>query len=60
MLVLVASFVAAVKKNGVPVEYVIFDDEGHGFSKKKNQITGANATLKFLDGHLKGTEPRNL
>ena len=45
--------VAAVRKNGVPVEYVVFEDEGHGFSKKKNQITGANATLKFLDGHLK-------
>ena len=30
--------VAAVKKNGVPVEYVVFPDEGHGFTKKKNQI----------------------
>ena len=32
--------VAAVKKNGVPVEYVVFPDEGHGFTKKKNQIEG--------------------
>ncbi|HEX2060459.1 MAG TPA: prolyl oligopeptidase family serine peptidase, partial [Thermoanaerobaculia bacterium] len=24
--------VEAVKKNGVPVEYVVFDDEGHGFT----------------------------
>jgi len=47
--------VAAVKKNNVPVEYVIFDDEGHGFSKKKNQVTGYRATLEFLDKHLKGT-----
>ena len=46
--------VAAVKKNGVPVDYIIFDDEGHGFTKKKNQITGANATLAFLNQHLKG------
>jgi dipeptidyl aminopeptidase/acylaminoacyl peptidase len=46
--------VAALKKNGVPVEYVVFDDEGHGFSKKKNQITGAQATLTFLDKYLKG------
>lgn len=45
--------VAAVKKNGVPVDYVIFDDEGHGFTKKKNQITGAEATLTFLDRYLK-------
>jgi dipeptidyl aminopeptidase/acylaminoacyl peptidase len=45
--------VAAIKKNGVPVEYIVFDDEGHGFSKRKNQITGAEATLKFLDRYLK-------
>jgi dipeptidyl aminopeptidase/acylaminoacyl peptidase len=45
--------VAAVKKNSVPVEYVIFDDEGHGFTKKKNQLTGYKATLEFLDKHLK-------
>jgi len=47
--------VAAVKKNGVPVEYVVFDDEGHGFTKKKNQIEGYGAVLTFLDKHLKGT-----
>jgi dipeptidyl aminopeptidase/acylaminoacyl peptidase len=47
--------VAAVKKNGVPVEYVVFDDEGHGFTKKKNQIEGYGAVLKFLDTHLKGS-----
>jgi dipeptidyl aminopeptidase/acylaminoacyl peptidase len=46
--------VAAVKKNGVPVEYIVFPDEGHGFSKKKNQIEGYSAMLKFLDTHLKG------
>jgi dipeptidyl aminopeptidase/acylaminoacyl peptidase len=46
--------VAAVKKNNVPVEYVVFDDEGHGFTKKKNQIEGYGAVLKFLDTYLKG------
>jgi dipeptidyl aminopeptidase/acylaminoacyl peptidase len=46
--------VAAVKKNGVPVEYVVFQDEGHGFTKKKNQIEGYSAVLKFLDANLKG------
>ena len=45
--------VAAVKKNGVPVEYIVFPDEGHGFTKKKNQIEGYSAMLKFLDKHLK-------
>jgi hypothetical protein len=42
---------------GVPVEYVIFADEGHGFTKKKNQIEGYRAVLKFLDTHLKGKRP---
>ncbi len=46
--------VAAVKKNGVPVEYVVFPDEGHGFTKKKNQIEGWSAILKFLDQYLRG------
>ena len=45
--------VNAVKKNGVPVEYIVFPDEGHGFSKKKNQIEGYGAVLKFLDKYLK-------
>lgn len=44
--------VAAVKKNGVPVEYVVFDDEGHGFTKKKNQIAAYGAILTFLNQHL--------
>jgi dipeptidyl aminopeptidase/acylaminoacyl peptidase len=46
--------VAAVKKNGVPVEYVVFPDEGHGFSKRANEIAGYGAILRFLDEHLKG------
>ena len=45
--------VAAVEKNGVPVEYVVFDDEGHGFSKKKNQIEGYGRILAFLDKYLR-------
>ena len=45
--------VEAVKKNGVPVEYVVFDDEGHGFSKKKNNIEASGRMLQFLDKYLK-------
>ena len=47
--------VAAVKKNGVPVEYIVFADEGHGFTKKKNQIEGYRKILEFLDRYLKGS-----
>ena len=38
-----------------PIEYVVFPDEGHGFTKKKNQIEGWSAILKFLDRYLKGS-----
>jgi dipeptidyl aminopeptidase/acylaminoacyl peptidase len=46
--------VAAAKANGVPVEYVVFPDEGHGFQKKENNIKTSEAILRFLDIHLKG------
>lgn len=45
--------VAGVRKNGVPVEYVLFKDEGHGFIKKENQIEAYNRVLQFLDKYLK-------
>jgi dipeptidyl aminopeptidase/acylaminoacyl peptidase len=45
--------VAAIRKNNVPVEYVVFPDEGHGFVKKENEMKGYSAVLKFLDTHLK-------
>lgn len=44
--------VEAVKKNGVPVEYIVFDDEGHGFRKKENEIEGYEKILNFLDKYL--------
>ncbi|NNE26034.1 MAG: S9 family peptidase [Saprospiraceae bacterium] len=47
--------VEAVKGNGVPVEYVVFEDEGHGFVKKENEIQGYGQILTFLDKYLKNT-----
>lgn len=46
--------VEAARANGVPVEYIVFPDEGHGFMKKENQLRGYAAILDFLDTHLKG------
>jgi protease II len=46
--------VAGARKNGTPVEYVLFPDEGHGFRKKENQIKAAKVTLDFLDKYLSG------
>ncbi len=45
--------VAGVKKNNVPVEYITYANEGHGFAKKENQITTSKKTLEFLDKYLK-------
>jgi dipeptidyl aminopeptidase/acylaminoacyl peptidase len=49
--------VEKVKQNDVPVEYVVFDDEGHGFRKKENQIKGYQAILEFLNRYLKEDVP---
>ena len=45
--------VEAVEKNGVPVRYVLFEDEGHGIRKKENRVEGYTAILEFLDQYLK-------
>lgn len=44
--------VEKVRAAGVPVEYVLFDDEGHGFRRKENRIRASEAYLDFLDAHV--------
>lgn len=44
--------VAAVRGNGVPCEYLLFEDEGHGFRKKENEVRGNRAIREFLERHL--------
>ncbi|HEY5776859.1 MAG TPA: alpha/beta fold hydrolase [Xanthomonadales bacterium] len=48
--------VAAVQANEVPVEYLVFPDEGHGFRKRDNRIAASDAYVKFLDVYLKGAD----
>jgi len=48
--------VEAVKKKGGVVEYIVFDNEGHGFTKKANEIRGYKAILDFLDKYLRGAD----
>jgi dipeptidyl aminopeptidase/acylaminoacyl peptidase len=43
--------VAAVRANKVPVEYIVFPNEGHGFTKRENRITASDAFVAFLDKH---------
>jgi dipeptidyl aminopeptidase/acylaminoacyl peptidase len=50
--------VEAARKNGVPVEYIVFPDEGHGFVKKDNEIRGYSAVIEFLDKYLKAGSVR--
>jgi dipeptidyl aminopeptidase/acylaminoacyl peptidase len=45
--------VEAVRQNGVAVEYKVFPDEGHGFTKRENKIEASNAYVAFLDKYLK-------
>ena len=44
--------VAAVQANGTPVEYLVFPDEGHGFSRRENRIAASEAFVGFLEDHL--------
>ena len=48
--------VAEIRKTGNPVDYLLFDDEGHGFRKKANRIAASEAYIRFLDTHLKGPQ----
>lgn len=46
--------VDALRSKGVEVEYIVFDDEGHGFSKRRNMIKAFKSAAEFLIKHLKG------
>jgi dipeptidyl aminopeptidase/acylaminoacyl peptidase len=44
--------VTALKSRGVPVEFLVFDDEGHGLVKLKNKRIAYPAIVDFLDTYL--------
>lgn len=41
--------VEAVRKKGIPVEYILLPDEGHGLSKRENRIKVFTAIVDFFD-----------
>ncbi|MBM7662003.1 dipeptidyl aminopeptidase/acylaminoacyl peptidase [Bacillus mesophilus] len=41
--------VKALQDKGVNVEYLVLEDEGHGFSKKENEIKVNRTILEFFD-----------
>ena len=46
--------VAAMREKGIPYEYMLFDDEGHGFAKPENRLKFYAAAERFLAAHLGG------
>jgi dipeptidyl aminopeptidase/acylaminoacyl peptidase len=46
--------VAAIRKAGKPVEYMVFKDEGHGFARPENTLKFVAAAEAFLAKHLRG------
>lgn len=44
--------VAALKRRGVPVEYVLFPDEGHGFRKTANRVRANVAIVRWFETYL--------
>ncbi|MFD6068409.1 S9 family peptidase [Amycolatopsis lurida] len=46
--------VAALRDNGVPPEYLLFDGEGHGLQKPENRLTFYATAERFLAEHLDG------
>jgi dipeptidyl aminopeptidase/acylaminoacyl peptidase len=46
--------VAAMKQHGLPVTYIKFPDEGHGFARPENMIAFLAIAEQFLSVHLGG------
>jgi dipeptidyl aminopeptidase/acylaminoacyl peptidase len=46
--------VAAMSKNGIEHQYMLFPDEGHGFAKPENRLKFYAAAERFLAQHLGG------
>jgi dipeptidyl aminopeptidase/acylaminoacyl peptidase len=47
--------VDSLKRRGVPVEYVLFPDEGHGFVRLENRIRSSVEIVRWFETHLTKT-----
>jgi dipeptidyl aminopeptidase/acylaminoacyl peptidase len=47
--------VDSLKRRNVPVEYILFPDEGHGIGKEPNRISSSIATVRFFEKYLRPT-----
>ncbi len=48
------SIVKAMQDRGIPVSYILFPDEGHGFARPENNLAFFAAAEAFLSAHLGG------
>jgi len=44
--------VEKLESMGREVEYVVFDDEGHGFTKRQNEVKAIKLSAEWLERHL--------
>ena len=49
--------VAALRARNVPVDYILFPDEGHGFYNESNRITAAKAIVDWFAKYLLTASP---
>jgi dipeptidyl aminopeptidase/acylaminoacyl peptidase len=42
-----------LKSLGREVEYIVFDDEGHGFTKRTNELKAYGLAAEWLEQHLR-------
>ena len=47
--------VRAMRERGLPVTYIVYPDEGHGFARPENNIAFYGAAEAFLSAHLGGS-----
>ena len=44
--------VARLRERGVPVRYDVYEDEGHGFTRRENELKAMGDVAAFLEEHL--------
>lgn len=46
-------FISKLRSNGIPVEYMVKNNEGHGYNEYKNKLDFYQTLERFLDEHMK-------
>jgi len=51
--------VEEMRRLGKSVEFIVFDDEGHGIVRLKNKIVAYTAIIEFLEKHISNMQENN-